>query len=119
MKISERDGQGESGCGAGAGHQLGDRVSFASPHAEEEDFCPRGVFEDVKDAGLAFDFEESRTTRIRARSGAAAEQETQLRHKLRRMLAEVFDDGRFLLHSQHDQIPGRTQLIVCLTYKDV
>ena len=70
--------------------------AIAVPDAKQQNLAAVGIFKNVIDAVNAGDFEEAWTARIGTHFCANAQKRTQLGELLRRMVPQVFQNGRLL-----------------------
>jgi len=79
-----------------------DRIDLALPCGDQKNLLARGIAEDIVNIGCAIELEEAWPTNVWAPDEAGAKKDAQFRHLLRRVLSEVFNNGRHFFHVEHD-----------------
>ena len=92
--MSKLGGRGKLRRGAGTSYEPGDGVLVFFPDAEQEHFGSRRVLEDVKNICRPLNFKKSRAPRIRPRWRGTAEEHSEFRYLLRRMIPKVLEERR-------------------------
>ena len=108
------------GSGSAAGdHHFRHGINFFLPGGHQEYFVTRGVTKHVINVECAINFVKARPAQIRPPEKARIQEQAKLRDLFRRVIPEVFDDGRHFFYGKHMISPSANARKLHLTYKDV
>jgi len=78
---------------------FGDGIDLALPCRDEKNLLARGIPKDIVNVGCAIELEEARPAHVWTPGKPGAQENAKFRHLLRRVISEVFDNGRHFFHS--------------------